>query len=118
MLAQLAEVATGHGISTFTAEVLPHNHRMIEVFRESGFPVQMRSSPDAIAVELPTSLSADALARFEERERRAAVAAVRSVLQPRSIAVIGASRRPQTVGGAILDNVAQRAVQRPGVRRQ
>jgi acetyl coenzyme A synthetase (ADP forming)-like protein len=105
MLAQLAEVAAGHGISTFTAEVLPHNHRMIEVFRESGFPVQMRSGPDAIAVELPTSLSTAALARFEERERHAAVAAVRSVLQPRSIAVVGASRRPQTVGGAILDNV-------------
>ena len=107
MLAQLAEVATGHGILTFTAEVLPYNHRMIEVFRESGFPVQMRSNPDAIAVELPTSLSTDALARFEERERRAAVAAVSSVLEPRSIAIIGASRRPQTVGGAILDNVVR-----------
>ncbi|MGN6170696.1 MAG: bifunctional acetate--CoA ligase family protein/GNAT family N-acetyltransferase, partial [Solirubrobacteraceae bacterium] len=105
MLAQLAEVAAGQGISTFTAEVLPHNHRMIEVFRQSGFPVQMHSSPDAIAVELPTSLSAEALTRFEERERYAAVAAVRTVLQPRSIAIIGASRRPETVGGAILDNV-------------
>src|SRR5581483_10298849 len=105
MLAQLAEVAASHGISTFTAEVLPHNHRMIEVFRESGFPVQMRSSPDAIAAELPTSLSTEALALFEERERHAAVAAVHSVLQPRSIAVVGASRHPQTVGGAILNNV-------------
>jgi acetate---CoA ligase (ADP-forming) len=105
MLAQLAEVAEAHGISTFTAEVLPDNHRMIEVFRESGFPVQLRSRPDSIAVDLPTSLSADALERFDERERRAAVAAVRSVLQPRSIAVVGASRRPHTVGGAILNNV-------------
>ena len=49
---------------------------MIDVFRESGFPVEMRSTPDAIAVELPTSLSAEARARFEERERLAAVAAV------------------------------------------
>ena len=28
----------------FTAEVMPENHRMIEVFRESGFPAEMSSS--------------------------------------------------------------------------
>jgi acetate---CoA ligase (ADP-forming) len=105
LLAHLAAVAAAHGISTFTAQVLPMNHRMIEVFRESGFPVEMRSTPDAIEIEFPTSLSADAVARFEERERTAAVAAVRSVLEPRSVAVIGASRRHGTVGGEILRNL-------------
>jgi len=105
LLAHLAAVAEAHGISTFTAQVLPMNHRMIEVFRESGFPVEMRSMPDAIELEFPTSLSADAVARFEERERAAAVAAVRNVLEPRSVAVIGASRRPGTVGRVILRNL-------------
>jgi acetyl coenzyme A synthetase (ADP forming)-like protein len=105
LLAHLAAIAELHGITTFTAEVLPHNHRMIEVFRESGFPVDMRSTPDAIAIELPTSLSDEARARFEERERIAAVAAVRSFLEPHSVAVIGASRRRGTVGAAILRNV-------------
>src|SRR6516165_6618344 len=76
MVAHLASVAEQHGFKTFTAEVMPANHRMIEVFRESGFPVEMRSHPDAIAIELPTSLSSDALAQFDERERIAAVAAV------------------------------------------
>src|SRR5579862_7808551 len=97
LLAQLAEVADRHAIRTFTAEVLPANHRMIEVFRDSGFPVEIRSTPDAIKIELPTSLSADAVERFEERERIASVAAVRSFLEPRSVAVIGASRRRGTV---------------------
>jgi acetate---CoA ligase (ADP-forming) len=105
LLAHLAGLAQQHGISTFTAQVLPANHRMIEVFRESGFPVDMRSTPDAIEIELPTSLSSDALARFEERERIAAVAAVRTFLEPRSVAVIGASRRRGTVGGEILHNL-------------
>ncbi len=105
LLAHLAGLAEQHGISTFTAQVLPANHRMIEVFRESGFPVELRSSPDAIGIELPTSLSSEALARFEERERTAAVAAVRSVLEPRSVAVIGASRRRGTIGGEILHNL-------------
>jgi acetate---CoA ligase (ADP-forming) len=105
LLAHLASVAEQHGITTFTAEVLPHNHRMIGVFRESGFPVDMRSTPDAIAIELPTSLSSEALARFDERERIAAVAAVSSFLVPHSVAVIGASRRHGTIGGEILRNL-------------
>ena len=105
LLAHLAAIAELHGITTFTAEVLPHNHKMIEVFRESGFPVDMRSTPDAIAIELPTSLSEQARGAFEERERIAAVAAVRSFLEPRSVAVIGASRRRGTVGAEILRNI-------------
>lgn len=105
LLAHLAEVAERHGISTFTAEVLPYNHRMIKVFRESGFPVGMRSTPDSIVIELPTSLSPEAFERFQERERVAAVAAVRSFLKPSSVAVIGASHRRATVGGEILHNL-------------
>ncbi len=105
LLAHLAEVADRHGIAAFTAEVLPANHRMIEVFRDSGFPLKMRSSPDAILIELPTSLSLEAIRHFEERDRIAAVAAVRHFLCPRSVAVIGASRHRRTVGGEILDNL-------------
>ena len=105
LLAHLAETAQQHGISTFIAEVLPQNHRMIDVFRESGFPAELRSFPDYLEVELPTSLSPDALARFEERERIGAVAAARSFLEPSSVAVIGASRRRGTIGGEILHNL-------------
>jgi acetate---CoA ligase (ADP-forming) len=105
LLAHLAEVADRHGITTFWADVLPHNHRMIGVFRASGFPVDMRSTPDGIEIELPTSLTAEGVKRFQERDRIAAVAAARVVLAPRSVAVIGASRRRGTVGGEILHNL-------------
>ena len=71
LLAHLADVAERHGFETFTAEVMPANHRMIEVFRESGFPIDMHSTRDSIEIELPTSLSPQALDRFEERERTA-----------------------------------------------
>jgi acetyl coenzyme A synthetase (ADP forming)-like protein len=105
LLAHLAAVAEQNGITTFTAEVLPSNHRMIEAFRESGFPVDIRRSPESLEIELPTSVTAAARARFEERERVATVAAVRSVLEPRSVAVIGASRTPDTIGYAVLRNI-------------
>ena len=39
------------------------------------------------------------------RERRADAASLRHVFAPESVAVIGASRRPGTVGRAILDNI-------------
>jgi len=105
MLAHLAAVAEEHGIAVFTAEVLPHNRRMIDVFRDSGFPVEQHAKSDIIEIELPTSLSPQALERFDERQQTAAIAALRSFLQPRSVAVIGASRRRRTVGGEILHNL-------------
>ena len=107
LLAHLAGAADQHGISTFVADVLPANHRMIEVFRQSGFPIDTHATRDSIQIELPTSLSPDAVARFAERERTAAVAAVSHFLTPRSIAVVGASRRRRTPGGEILNNLIE-----------
>ena len=105
LLAHLAQVADEHGIATFEAEVLPQNHRMIEVFRESGFPVEVRSVPGSIHVELPTSFGSEAVKRFEDRDRSAAAAAVGRFIAPRSVAVIGASRERDTVGGQIFHNL-------------
>jgi len=105
LLAHLAAVAQHHGFITFTAEVLPANRHMIDVFRQSGFPVDLRATRDAIEIELPTSLSPAALARFQDRDRTSAIAAVRRFLEPRSVAVIGASRRRGTIGGELLHNL-------------
>jgi acetyl coenzyme A synthetase (ADP forming)-like protein len=105
LLAQLAEAAADSGISVFQADVLPENHRMIDVFRESGFPVKMRSGPGVISVEFPTSLTPEGLERFERREQTATVAAMRRFFSPRSVAVIGASRSRGTIGGEIFHNL-------------
>lgn len=105
LLAHLAQVADESAIATFEAEVLPQNHRMIEVFRESGFPVAVRSAPGSIHFELPTSLGSEAVKRFEDRDRGAAAAAVGRFIKPRAVAVIGASRERDTVGGQIFHNL-------------
>jgi hypothetical protein len=47
---------------------MPANRRMIEMFHESGFPVEIESSPEGLRVEFPTSLTPEAVARFEERD--------------------------------------------------
>jgi acyl-CoA synthetase (NDP forming) len=104
-MAQLAARARDRGIQTFVAEVLPDNRRMLEVFRESGFPMEARHAPDDLRIELTTALTRETLELYEERERVAAAAAIRHFLEPASIAVVGASRRPDSVGGQTLRNL-------------
>ena len=105
LLEALASRANEEGITTFLAEVLIENAKMLEVFRASGFPLRLRSEPGAIEVEFPTELSGEARQRFERREQVAAAAAVRALLHPSSVAVIGASRRRGTVGGELFHNL-------------
>ncbi len=107
LLAHLAEAAADQAVATFVAEMLPENLRMIEMLRESGFPVAIESGAEGIRVEFPTSLSAEVLDRFEQRDRVSARAAVETFLKPSSIAVIGASRRRGTVGGEVLHNLVE-----------
>ena len=57
LLGQLIEAADQANIAALSAEVLPQNHRMLHVFRDSGFPVTTRTLPGVVLVELPTSLS-------------------------------------------------------------
>ena len=105
LLEELARRANETGITTFVAEVLPENVRMLEVFRASGFPVRVHAEPGSIVVEFPTELTGPARERFERREQAAAAAAVRALLHPAAVAVIGASRRRGTVGGELFHNL-------------
>jgi acyl-CoA synthetase (NDP forming)/GNAT superfamily N-acetyltransferase len=105
LLVELAELADLAGIATLTALVHPSNHRMLQVFRDSGFPLEVTSAPGELHARMPARLGPRAHERFEERDAIAAIAAVRHVLEPASIAVIGASHDPQSVGGAVLRNL-------------
>jgi acetyl coenzyme A synthetase (ADP forming)-like protein len=113
LLAHLAEAAEDAGILWFEAEVLPENHRMVDVFRDSGFAVMTSSVPGAIHIEFPTALAPAARERFEERESVAATAAVRSFLAPASVAVVGASTRSGSVGHETLRNVTEAGFRGP-----
>jgi acyl-CoA synthetase (NDP forming)/GNAT superfamily N-acetyltransferase len=105
LLGLAADAACRSGIRRFVALVRADNRRMIEVFRESGFPVSVRARSGTIEVELPTALGEEAIAAFAERDRIAATAAVGRFLLPRSVALVGASDRPGSVGAAVLANL-------------
>jgi acetyl coenzyme A synthetase (ADP forming)-like protein len=105
LLGQLAESAQASGIDVLEAIVRPENHLMLKVLRESGFPVSARSEPGEIHAELPTALTPEGLRQFEDRERIGALAAVRHLLAPRSVAVIGASRHRGSIGAELFHNL-------------
>jgi len=105
LLAHLAEHAESRGIGSFVAYVLPENHRMVDVLRESGFPLLGSRTVGQVVFEFPTSLSAAARDRFDRRERVAAAASVGTLVAPQSIAVVGASRSRGTIGGEVFHNL-------------
>jgi acetyl coenzyme A synthetase (ADP forming)-like protein len=105
LLGQLAEVAAANGIQMFQAEVVAANHKMLHVFRASGFPIEVNATAGQLHVTFPTSFNEDAIKRFEQRETVAAVNALKLFFNPRAVAVIGASRQRGTIGGEIFHKV-------------
>jgi acetyl coenzyme A synthetase (ADP forming)-like protein len=105
LLKRLAEAAADDGVAVFEADVLAENNKMLDVFRESGFGITMKSEPGKVLVQFPTSITPEARARFEAREQIAAMNAVRGMLAPRSVAVIGAGRKRGSIGGEVFHNL-------------
>ncbi len=105
LLELLGDEARDRGIETFTAHVLPGNERMLEVFRESGFPTTLKLSHGSclVAIELRPSVGGDD--RAIVRSRQAAAASMRRLFEPRTIAVVGAGRSRGAIGAEIFHNL-------------
>ena len=107
MLEHLAAVARSIGIDRFEAETLPDNRAMMDVFRHVGFDVSSHFDSGVIDVSFPLTPSIHLEERIDERERAAVVASIRRILNPTSIAVVGASRTPGTIGFEIVHNLVR-----------
>src|SRR5688572_20055285 len=113
LLGQLADIAAANGIQIFEAELMGSNQAMLNVFRESGFPIEVTVASGQLHVTLPTTFTPEAIKRFEHRESLAAVNALKSFFQPSAVAVIGASRKRGTIGGEIFHNLLSYGFQGP-----
>ncbi len=105
LLEHLAALARRTGVRRFVAETLADNATMLRVFADAGFPVDRRIEAGEVSVAFPIAPTEQAQAAVDARERAADVRSLRRVLAPRSVAVVGASDRPGSIGGAILRNV-------------
>jgi acetyl coenzyme A synthetase (ADP forming)-like protein len=107
LLGQLCQAAAESGISTFDASTRADTHSALEFVRRLGSQVQVRAGHGFVRVTFPTSIAPAGLEAFELRETLSATAAVRRFLKARSVAVIGASRDKQTIGGALFKNIIE-----------
>ncbi|MET9022484.1 GNAT family N-acetyltransferase [Actinopolymorpha sp. NPDC004070] len=106
LLEHLASAARRRGVRRFVAEVLTENAAMVRVFRDAGLPMTMRLEGSSYLVTLRLVEGATSYAAaVGERERLADVASLGALLRPKAVAVVGAGRRPESVGHAVLANL-------------
>ena len=105
LLEHLAAIGQERGVTKFVADVLPQNRKMIQVFTEAGYDVNYHFDDGVIAVSFTIEPTEQSQAVRLSREHRAEAVSVRSALFPQSIAVIGASRRVDSIGHQLLTNI-------------
>ena len=111
LLEHLVWQARQRGLAAFTAETLAENSAMLRVFADVGLPAKRRIAGNTVELTFPLPAGQDEhrqssyLEAVASRESRADVASLRPLLQPRSVAVVGPSRRRGSMGRAILHNI-------------
>jgi len=103
LLERLALVAIHHGFTKLWAVTHADNSAMREVFRESGFTASEAYEGDDMEVELSLLPTEATVHRAEVRERLSTTASLRPFFYPQSVAVIGASRDPKSIGFRLID---------------
>lgn len=105
LLERLAEIARARGLMTFVADVHPENRRMREVFRDCGFDVSQQAEQGVIRVLISLEVTPAFAERAAERSERAAAASMKRLFEPRSVAVVGASRHRGKIGFEVFHNL-------------
>lgn len=109
LLEHLSRIAQGLGVEEFEADVLGENNRMLAVFRHSGFHVKRSIDAGIVHVSFPIESTDEFEHASDERNRHAAAQSLRAFLEPKAVAVVGASRRPGSIGAALLENLLRNA---------
>jgi len=105
LLEHLAQAGRERGVEKFVAEVLPDNHRMIQTFRDAGYRVASGYADGVITLEFPIDNTDTAIGLMHGREHTAEAASIHRFFHPRSVAIIGASRRQETIGQVLVRNL-------------
>ena len=105
LLEHLVSAARAEGVTVFTAVALAENRQVLEVFADLGLPVARRLDGPELHCTIRLDEDETYLSAVETRGRRADVASLEPLLRPDTVAVIGAGRKPGSVGRAILRNL-------------
>jgi acyl-CoA synthetase (NDP forming)/N-acetylglutamate synthase-like GNAT family acetyltransferase len=113
LLERLALLAARHGFVRFWALTRVENQLMLETFRQSGFPLHSRVDDECVEIDFSVAPSEDSARRSAMRDRVFTTTSLRPFFRPRSVAFIGASRDPSSMGGRIFAALSAGGFQGP-----
>ena len=105
LLEHIATAAQEQGVRRFVAEVLPGNRRMLGVFTDAGYAVASDVDEGVVRLVFDIAPTETSLAVRQAREHRAESRSIQRLLNPGSVAVIGASRVYDSIGQTVLRNL-------------
>ncbi len=105
LLEHLAQAGRERGLRKFVAEVLPENVKMTQVFRDAGYRVEGGFEDGVMHLTFGIDPTDTSVSVMQSREHRAEARSINYFFKARSIAVIGASRRQETIGQTIVRNL-------------
>lgn len=107
LLEQLAATARERGIERLRADTLGENGKMLRVLAGSGFEQVRRLDSGVVELVLDTAYHPLTLEKIAERERAAENRSLQRLFSPRTVAVIGAGRKPGGIGHELLHNIVK-----------
>ena len=107
LLEHLAAAARERGIRRFVADVLPQNRRMIGTFSHAGYRVAQELDEGVVKLAFEIEPTEALRAVMQAREQRAEAGRSSGSSARRSIAVVGASRRTESLGNLVLRNLLE-----------
>ena len=107
LMEHLARLAAADGVERFEAEILATNRKMFDVVVALGFHVDENARAGVVHAWFPIEPTPESRRASDERAWHAASEGVRALLHPRSVAVVGASRDPASIGAALVANLVR-----------
>ncbi len=105
LLEHLAQAARERDIDLFVADILPGNSAMIGVFTDAGYTVQRTFEDGVMRLQFPVDSTQTSIDVMQAREHRAEATSIQRFFDAGSVAVVGASRRADTIGRTLVRNL-------------
>lgn len=106
LLGWLSHIARDKGIDRFETDVRAEESQLA-FFRNYGFHVTSQAESGVYHVEFPIARTSQVIRKEAERESSSTIASLSHVLSPRSVAIIGASRDPNSIGNVLFRCILQ-----------
>jgi acetate---CoA ligase (ADP-forming) len=107
LIQALADIARENDISVFEADVLSDNKQMMIAFKDYGFHISSDLQGGVYHVTFPIKQTRTVGRKEAFRDRTAIVASLQPLVNPKSVAIIGAARNVGTIGNLLMRCILQ-----------